>query len=133
MGANFRILHFSDLHFSNGRDCQASNHSHSIDMCSAISSFVKNNNDFDKVIISGDISDGGDRESLLTAHDWIMHDMGIGAKERIGLRLNDNPQKLGIVPGNHDAWNNRSGGKLISRWQKSLENYNSIFYYTQLG
>ena len=130
----FRIAHLSDLHFSSGADKGDPSHVHSIPRLKAIERILSSRK-CDRIIISGDLSDAGDRESLLRAHSYIFSKMPIGPHESTGLSLSDSV--VGIVPGNHDAFNARfpvTGNslndlveKLSSYRQKSLQNYNSIF------
>ncbi|HLP60458.1 MAG TPA: metallophosphoesterase [Candidatus Deferrimicrobium sp.] len=122
---HFRLLHISDLHFSNGVDGANLNHAHSIRHLKGLGNMISRFPDIDRLLISGDISDSGDRESLITASNWLFRNFGIGDDEEIGLNLH--PEKIGMVPGNHDAWNASSTGSLFERRQKSLKNYNDIF------
>jgi len=62
----FRIAHLSDLHFSSGADKGDPSHVHSIPRLKAIERILSSRK-CDRIIISGDLSDAGDRESLLRA------------------------------------------------------------------
>ncbi len=120
----FTIAHISDLHFSHGTDMSAPDHAHSIPHLRGLESKMKII-DPDILIVSGDVSNHGDRQSLINASTYLYNKIGIGGEEYTGLNLS--PEKLGIVPGNHDAWNASKTGTLIDRRQNSLENYNYAF------
>ena len=131
---HFVIAHLSDLHFSSGADEEDPSHTHSIPQLKGIEAIFTSKS-FDRVIISGDISDAGDRESLIRAHSYIFSRMPIGPHESTGLTLSDSI--VGIVPGNHDAFNapfivkgnsfDELAKKLVYYRQTSLVNYNKIF------
>ncbi len=125
----FNIAHLSDLHFSAGA-YQDSSHSHSILHLKAIEAMLATEK-MDKVVFSGDISDCGDPDSLLRASQWIFESFPIGKGDRTGLNLG--AERVGIVPGNHDAWNASRYGKFIDRRQSSLKNYNSVFVNHQIN
>lgn len=126
---NVKIVHLSDLHFSAGRSKDDKSHVHSLEICDELSKFL-NKTDVDRVIISGDLSDLGDVDSLLNVHDWLFDGLKIGGGEQICLNLT--PDKAIIIPGNHDAFNNTSSSKLGKRWQTSLDNFNKIFIHNQI-
>lgn len=121
----FLLAHISDLHFSAGTDRSNPNHAHSIVHLLDLQRCISELEGLDFLIASGDISNHGDRQSLITASGWLLHSIPIGAGEYTGLNLP--PERVGVVPGNHDAWNASSGGTLLDRRQKSLENYNFAF------
>src|SRR5687768_13161180 len=121
----FRFGHLSDLHFSEGTDKSAISHSHSIPLLQQLQALVESKPGVDKYFITGDISNHGDRESLLRAKDWIFDKFSVGGGEQTGLNLRY--ESVGIVPGNHDAWNADSPGTLFDRRQQSLENFNFAF------
>ena len=114
----FNIAHLSDLHFSEGAH-RLDSHSHSIPHLKSIEAKFSTEN-LDKVIFSGDISDCGDPNSLLRAYQWIFESYPIGNGDRIGLNLS--ADQVGIVPGNHDAWNASRHGTLIDRRQQTRKN-----------
>jgi predicted MPP superfamily phosphohydrolase len=125
----FKLLHLSDFHFHGGAS-QANNHRHSIDHLKGINEIVKTKQaDLDLVIISGDLSDYGDNNSLLLARQWIYGPLEIGNGEKISLGISqENQDKIRIIPGNHDAWNSSSKyGKTYDRRQKSIENFSFAF------
>ncbi|MCX6168668.1 MAG: metallophosphoesterase [Ignavibacteriales bacterium] len=129
MESEIKILHLSDLHFTEGKDKSSPNHKHSISRLRGIEKFYTENNNYDRVIITGDLSNYGDKESLLTARGWIFNKLQIGEGDETGLHLS--PSITRIVPGNHDAFNNEKSGTFTNRKQKSLEHYNFAFkdYY----
>jgi len=125
MDDHFVFAHISDLHFSSGASQRNPNHSHSIYELKGLEVSLKNK-DLDLLILSGDITNYGDHDSLCRAYDWLFKKFTIGEGEDIGLEFEQ--KKLGVVPGNHDAWNSRSdSGDLKERRQKSLVNYNDVF------
>src|SRR5436305_6738768 len=119
----FRIIHLSDLHFSTGTSA-AGQHTHSIPHLRAIEARLKGE-EYDRVVVSGDISNTGDFNSLDTAHRWLTQTINAGNGEYLGLQIP--PEKLIVVPGNHDAFNATRDDSLLQRWQKSLVNFNSVF------
>jgi hypothetical protein len=122
--AKFTIAHISDLHFSSGI-AGDNPHSHSIAHLKKIESILSGQK-LDKLIVSGDLTDAGDIESLLLVKDWLFGEISISGKEKIGLRLS--PEIVGIVPGNHDAYNTtRQPGSSLACWQRSIENYKNAF------
>lgn len=121
---NYTIAHISDLHFSQGTDMSNPDHAHSIPHLRALQAMIKKLNP-DILVVSGDISNNGDKQSLINASAYLEKKIPIGSEEYIGLEL---PlDKLGVVPGNHDAWNASQAGKFVDRRQKSLEHYNFAF------
>lgn len=126
----FSLTHISDLHFSEGTDQSNPNHTHSIPHLQGIEKALSQTDTLDLLIISGDISNSGDRQSLITASGWIFRAIPIGNNEFTGLQMH--VDKTGIIPGNHDAWNAKSSGSLLEKRQKSLENYNYAFSAHQI-
>jgi predicted phosphodiesterase len=124
MSEDFRLVHLSDLHFSHG-SIRKSDHSHCIERLSGIDRILSQIS-FDRLIVSGDISDRGDPESLNQAREWLLDSFGTGDKRRTGLRLR--PDQLILVPGNHDAYNcEHASGSPLEHRQRSLANFNDIF------
>lgn len=125
MTSSLRMLHMSDFHFSHKMHKTDTSHSHSIPHLTALANRI-NPSDYNRVVVTGDLSNLGDKQSLINAHAYLFKEAGIGEGEYIGLGL-DHESTL-VVPGNHDAFNNmESQGKTTIRWQRSLENYNSVF------
>jgi len=123
--SEFLLAHISDLHFSKGTDKSNKNHTHSINHLIGLQSRLTVLNGLDRLIVSGDVSNHGDRQSLITASGWLFNEIPIGNGEYTGLKMK--PQSVCVVPGNHDAWNAKETGTLLDRRQKSLENYNFAF------
>ncbi len=124
-GNEFNFLHISDLHFSEGTDVSNKGHSHSVDHLIGLQKAVHETGDYDFSILSGDISNHGDRQSLINASGYIFDTIPIGRGESTGLKIPH--ERTGVIPGNHDAWNNTINGPIVDRRQKSLENYNFAF------
>lgn len=124
--ASFTIVHLSDLHFSEGAFVEGAYHKHSIEHLRSLEQILRQRQ-FDKVILTGDITNDGNPESLLRARTWLLESFEVDADTRTGLQIPIG--KLGVVPGNHDAFNDTDVRHLpieIQR-QKSLENYNRLF------
>jgi 3',5'-cyclic AMP phosphodiesterase CpdA len=83
----------------------------------------------DRLLITGDVTDLGDTENLLLARQWIYSTLEIGNKETTSIGLDSNLlDRLRIIPGNHDAFNNKSAnGSILEKRQTSLENFNYVF------
>jgi 3',5'-cyclic AMP phosphodiesterase CpdA len=130
----FTLGHISDLHFSAGFDKQRDDHSYSIGRLRGMEKILKTKK-LDRLIVSGDVSDGGDRESLMNARKWLTGKFMVGASDDSGLELP--PEIIGIIPGNHDAYNRVSGyiasntrslaEKVEEYRQKTLDHFNEIF------
>lgn len=119
-----KILHLSDLHFSEHAYAAAKDSCHSvehlIDLRRRISQLQ-----FDRAVISGDLSDRGNLDALLRARDFLFGQYSIGNGKKVGLELDEEISL--IVPGNHDAFNTKANGDTLTRWQNSIENYNNAF------
>lgn len=122
---SFLVAHISDLHFSAGTDRSNRNHAHSIEHLVELQRCISELHGLDILVASGDISNNGDRQSLIIASGWLFSTIPIGEGETTGLSLP--PERVGVVPGNHDAWNATSDGPLFDRRQQSLKNYNFAF------
>lgn len=127
MVEKFQVAHISDLHFSEGTVASNPNHSHSLECLGGLVNTLKPMDNLDRLVVSGDISNSGDEESLNTAYTWIFDKFSLGGGQFLGLEFPTH--KVGVVPGNHDAWNASASGKMYERRQKSLENYNKIFVH----
>lgn len=124
MSERFRVVHLSDLHFSHGA-LRNNAHAHSVDHLLGIQGQLQGC-DYDLLVVSGDLSNRGDPESLNQAKQWLLFDYPTSDDRMMGLRCD--PEKLIVVPGNHDAYNCvESGHKVVLARQKSLENWNRIF------
>ena len=122
---DFVLAHISDLHFSEGTDQSNPNHVHSIRHLIGLQNRLAALSEVDCLIVSGDVSNHGDRQSLISASGWLFNKIPIGNGEYTGLKMPS--ESVRVVPGNHDAWNAKESGHLIDRRQKSLENYNFAF------
>lgn len=129
---NFKIIHLSDLHMGNSYSVTQGKivPRHSIKQMIEIQKLVNSElPNLDRIIISGDVSDSGDKESLLLARQWIRNSLEIGNGAQISLGLPDHLSHiLKIIPGNHDAYNYKKVKKdLQILYQESLANYNDVF------
>src|SRR6266404_4482282 len=126
MSAEFLIAHASDPHFSSGSDQRNPTHKHSIAILQELTKeLLQRKAAMDLLIVSGDLSNYGDAESLIKVHSWIFREMPIGNGEYLGLGLPK--EKVGLIPGNHDAWNAPLASKWVDRRQRSIENFNRQF------
>ena len=121
-----KLMHISDLHLSAEmhRDAQTV---HSVDLLRGIQKITEAESP-DYVLLSGDITDEGDGQSLLNAREWLFNDAPVGGEERIGLHLR--PNQLFFVPGNHDAFNVSGPMPRLLLRQRSLQNFRSEFPHT---
>lgn len=125
MADSLRLLHISDFHFSSGMHKAEPRHCHSIQYLQALSNSIRNQY-FDRVVVTGDLSNLGDRQSLLNAYGYLFDRVAIGEGEKLGLELDED--RTFVLPGNHDAFNNMEAhGRASNRWQRSIEFYNSVF------
>jgi len=121
------IIHISDLHISEQLVKSADEtlkfphrYGHDYNAFLALDKFL-NNEKWDFLVISGDISRAGNNESFIWARNWIEGTIQID-NYAIGLNLKNKKNKnYIIVPGNHDRFN----GNLQ---QTSLDKY-----YRQFG
>lgn len=127
-----KIIHISDLHISEHLMTGASSHyklphryGHDLQAFLALDSFLKEN-DWDLLLITGDISRIGNRESFEQARNWIQNTIHYGAHS-LGLNLSkDDRKEYVIIPGNHDRFN----GNLT---QGSLDKYHQEFPVVKSG
>lgn len=125
---SIRLIHISDLHFD-VRAGTTSSRRHSFDYLEGIASLIKTQ-EFDRLIVSGDITNSGDTDSLKHARDYITDSIPKPNGGRVGLGLGGF-DKVVIIPGNHDAFNS-SGLKapyqsIMEAWQRSTTNFDAIF------
>lgn len=127
-----KIVHISDLHISEHLTEGADTHykvphryGHNINALMALDTYLKKN-DWDLLLITGDISRIGNVRSFEYARNWLESELHIGA-HTLGLNLSkrDN-QEYVIIPGNHDRFN----GKLT---QGSLDKYHHEFPNVRSG
>ncbi len=129
MNGQITLVHLSDLHFSAGAYRDGPDHSHSIPHLIGIEKRLRELA-FDRVIVSGDITEMGDLESMLRAHDWLFRRFDVGWGQSTGLDLP--ADRAILVPGNHDAYNSVRGRQSLSIrgfMQRSLKNYNDVFIH----
>jgi len=119
-----RLLHLSDLHFSEHADNEAENACHSVPLLQGLQRAV-NGMSFDRALVSGDITDRGNVDAFLRARDFLVREYAIRGGQTVGLKLDNSI--LRMVPGNHDAFNTTMNGDWATRWQRSLENYHAAF------
>ena len=130
---NIRILHLSDLHFSEGIESEfwvglteqdtrlIHQYGHNPHYLIALDEKLKKIN-WDIVIVSGDLSRIGHLNSFSNVKKWLYDTIPITGGGEIGLNLNQSNKKCFVIPGNHDSFNGHS------LWgQYSLANYNQFF------
>ncbi len=116
----------SDLHFCEKSVFQNKGQAHSLELLLGLEEALKPIQSIDRVIVTGDISNVGDTDSLNKANDWLLNRFSIGKGKQAGLGLNR--EQLGIVPGNHDAYNFKKTGPFIDRRQANLKHFNDAFH-----
>jgi len=127
-----RVVHISDLHISEQLISSTANqvkaphrYGHNFKAFIALDAFL-NNNPWDVVVISGDVSRVGSIDSFVWVQTWIDKTVNVGASS-LGLDLAKNTNRhYVIVPGNHDRFN----GNLK---QTSLDDYNNTFPVVRSG
>ncbi|MBX3410624.1 MAG: metallophosphoesterase [Phycisphaeraceae bacterium] len=123
-----RILHLSDLHFSAGY-AEGDKHRHHLGLLRSLSDNVSAES-WDKVIVSGDLSDDGSMQSLLNCRNFLTSSLLVSPELSIGLNLKGlgAGKMLSVIPGNHDAHNGRQGsGKCTVIWQSATDNFYTQF------
>ncbi|MEH8019230.1 metallophosphoesterase [Rheinheimera muenzenbergensis] len=121
------IIHISDLHLSEELLSSKSEelkfkhrYGHDIRSFKALDNFLRKE-DWDILVVTGDISRIGNKSSFLLARNWLENEFD-DSDMNVGLNLSKMKSKsYVIVPGNHDRFN---GGVA----QKNLDNY-----YQQFG
>lgn len=119
--AKFVIAHLSDLHFGNTQ-AGSNGHTHCGERLSAIADVLRRRK-ADLTIVTGDVSDRGDRGSLDEARRWLE-----GIKTANHATLPELNEHIAVIPGNHDAYD--SGNHHGTVWeciQRALGNYNAVF------
>lgn len=123
-----RILHLSDIHFSennfwHGLQEQKTQlphrYGHDPRLLIALDHKLKQL-PWDLLVISGDLSRIGHLDSFSYVKNWLYHKMQIPGGGEIGLNLNEEDKKCFVVPGNHDCFNEHLQ-------QHSLTNYKRFF------
>ena len=121
-----RIVHISDLHISEhilrGPSTEAKlphRYGHDVAAFLALDRFLRET-EWDLLLITGDVSRIGSKESFESARTWFENEIVFGAT-RVGLNLSKSEtRRYAIIPGNHDRFN----GDLR---QNSLDNYHQEF------
>lgn len=113
-------MHISDLHISKEMHHLAQSSTHSLELLKGIQTIYQEEKP-DYLVITGDITDLGDSQSLVNAREWLFNSVPIGGEERIGLQLQ--PNNVFLIPGNHDAFNVSIPKSPLLLRQQSLENY----------
>ena len=128
MSASFRIFHISDLHIHNEILADPNTflkglNGHNIDVWGAFRKhFIGRQklSDADSIcVVTGDLSSQGSVRGLTFAKQFILSDPASQISSEMGLQLPK--EKVFIVPGNHDSYNDRLVGK------NSLQNYREVF------
>jgi len=127
-----RVVHVSDLHISEQLISSTANqvkaphrYGHNFKAFIALDAFL-NNNPWDVLVISGDVSRVGSIDSFVWVQTWIQKTVNVGTNT-VGLDLAKNTNRhYVIVPGNHDRFN----GNLT---QTSLDDYNNTFPVIRSG
>jgi len=118
------ILHLSDLHFSAEADERADESIHCTERTEKLGTIIAGLRP-DLVIVSGDLSDRGDRESLLRVREYLFGSYAVSGTKRVGLSLP--AERVRILAGNHDAFNMLPNGTARDRVQRALQNFVDVF------
>jgi len=121
-----KVAHLSDIHFYESSDGQIARFCHSVDCLKRIESLLEDET-IECLIVTGDITNMGDKLSLQRVYQWIDDKIYIDG-DYYGLRAREKGIKTIVVPGNHDAFNAPTHGSYLHRWQTSLTNYYSEFH-----
>lgn len=129
---SIKIVHISDLHISEHllRAPQRQfrlphRYGHDVQRFLALDGFLKNN-EWDLLLITGDVSRIGNIESFEGLRNWLENEIFFG-ETKIGLNLSKSgSRRYQIIPGNRDRFN----GNLT---QGSLDNYHSEFDTVRSG
>lgn len=126
------IVHISDLHISehilrgpSEKVKVKHRYGHDVTTFLALDRFLKET-DWDVLLITGDISRIGNKDSFEAVRNWLENEIVFGGL-RIGLNLSKSTARhYVVVPGNHDRFN----GQLT---QNSLDNYHQEFDVVRPG
>lgn len=124
--APIRIAHLSDIHFYESSSGNTNRYRHSPACLRQIEARLKSE-DLDLLVVTGDITNTGDRTSLEHARQWIEDKTPVDG-DYCGLEAKQRDIPFIVIPGNHDAWNAPKHGPLLWRWQKSVKNFNKVFF-----
>lgn len=114
-----KIMHISDLHISREMHHLVES-THSVEQLRGIQTIFEEEGP-DYLVVTGDITDLGDFQSLVNAREWLFNTVPIGGEARIGL--NSPLDRIFLIPGNHDAFNVSIPKSSLLLRQQSLENY----------
>ncbi|MEO6323351.1 MAG: metallophosphoesterase [Thermoanaerobaculia bacterium] len=120
----FVLAHISDLHFCVAAEA-GSPHRHSDKHLLELEKQLRTL-DYDRLVITGDISNHGDSDSLSLARDWLISRVTRPGGMSTGLDLG-NLKRVILIPGNHDAFNAKRSRKLLQSWQSSTANFRDTF------
>lgn len=120
-----RLVHISDLHFDIAPRDKTTTHRHSIEHLKALSAKLPTQ-EYDRIVVSGDISNHGDSGSLQEARNYLLATITTDDGSACGISLGTT-DKLIVIPGNHDAFNCTAGPSIWSKWQKSTKNFQAAF------
>jgi predicted phosphodiesterase len=118
----FRLIHISDLHFA--IPVPSTTHRHSSDYLRELATeLVKE--PIDRLVVSGDISNLGDIDSLKEARAFLLDTIDDNG-QRFGLKLGT-MERIVVVPGNHDAYQCARDSSLTRMWQRANVNFRNVF------
>lgn len=118
------LIHCSDIHLSEKLVDDDKFHlrhrdGHDVRALFALDDYLQRTH-WDALVISGDLTRIGNRDSFSWARNWLSTKLFFGQRS-VGLSLNERKDRILVtVPGNHDRFNGRT-------WQGSLDKYSSEF------
>lgn len=124
--STLRIAQLSDIHFYEASDGIVDNYRHSMNCLKKIQAALEADKP-DCLIITGDITNIGDKLSLERIYQWIQDKIYVDG-DYYGLQCKARGIHVILVPGNHDAFNASSHGSNLKRWQSSLSNFYAVFH-----
>ena len=129
--ARFRIMHLSDFHFSFGETQTTLRHS--LPHLRGIEQILEETNP-DLLIVTGDMSAHGDKNSLERAKNWLIGKETFDG-ESYGLNLSGRLPKIPfvVVSGNADFTAKPIGGDAESRINASLRYFRQLFSDTEVS
>lgn len=126
MKSSLRVAQLSDIHFYETSDGEPGRYRHSINCLKKIQLAFEEKVP-DLLVVSGDITNIGDKLSLERIYQWINDKIYVDG-DYYGLECAERKIPVVAVPGNHDAFNAPSHGSNYKRWQSSLVNFYSVFH-----
>jgi 3',5'-cyclic AMP phosphodiesterase CpdA len=124
--STIRLAQLSDIHFHESSSGEVDNYRHSVNCLKKIQQ-VFGAEQPHHLVITGDITNLGDKLSLERAYQWINDRIYVDG-EYCGLECKSKGVNVIPVPGNHDAFDAPSHGANWKRWQSSLSNFYSVFH-----